>query len=70
MLYEDYMFLSTTLLKLYGAINGHQSSVSEENYVPNHLPLSANLKIMILSSQTLEFVTKDNILQFWPEQTI
>ena len=23
MLYGDYMFLSTTLVKLYGAINGH-----------------------------------------------
>ena len=31
---------------------------------PNHLPLSATLKIMVLSSQTLEFVTKDNIYSF------
>ena len=30
----------------------------------NHLPLSATLKIMVLSSQTLEFVTKDNIYSF------
>ena len=25
---------------------------------PNHIPLSATLNIMVLSSQTLEFVTK------------
>ena len=31
---------------------------------PNHLPLSVTLKIMVLSSQTLEFVTKDNIYSF------
>ena len=31
---------------------------------PNHLPLSATLKIMVLSSQTLKFVTNDNIYSF------
>ena len=29
MLYGDYMFLFTTLLKLYGAINVHYGSVSK-----------------------------------------
>ena len=29
---------------------------------PNTFPLSATLKILVLSSQTLEFVTKENIL--------
>ena len=30
----------------------------------DHLPLLATLKIMVSSSQTLEFVTKDNIYSF------
>ena len=31
---------------------------------PHQFPLSATLKIMVLSSKTLEFVTKDNIYSF------
>ena len=46
------------------------TNMTEIKAVFSDLPLSATLKIMVLSSQTLEFVIKDNIYSFGQNKSL